>query len=264
MKTMLKHISTSLVIALTTLTVTGCSNASTTQTQDTQTVVDNTVNNNQEVVNNLQTHLSNSGVTAKVISAIPTQVEGLYWVQAEDMPPFYTDTSGKHIIQGQIIDITGKQPVDISAQFTEQLAKKELANIAKEDMVIFPATTEETKAVIYAFTDPTCPFCQKLHKEIEQTNAKGIEVRYLAWPRNQKALPIMQNIWCSADKKQALTDAKEGKAVQAPTCDSSIIKEQIALGLSLGIQGTPAIFTEDGKQIGGYLSPTDIAKKVIN
>lgn len=261
MKKRIKHIpATLLVLAITSFGMVACSNAST-DTTNKQNII---TNSNQDVVSNLQTHLSDSGIETNVTSAIPTQVEGLYWVTAEDMPPFYTDKTGKHIIQGQIIAIDGAQPIDISAEFTQQLAKDKLAKLAKEDMIIYPATTD-TKAVVYVFTDPTCPYCKKLHKEVEQTNALGIEVRYLAWPRNQQALPIMQNIWCSTNRQQALTDAKQDKTIQAQACESSAaIKEQIALGLSLGVHGTPALFTEDGRQIGGYLSPTDIAKAAIS
>jgi protein-disulfide isomerase len=37
------------------------------------------------------------------------------------------------------------------------------------------------------------------------------------------------------------------------------IKAQYELGQELGVRGTPAVFLEDGTQVGGYLSPTDLA-----
>ncbi|HQV23322.1 MAG TPA: thioredoxin fold domain-containing protein [Agitococcus sp.] len=37
------------------------------------------------------------------------------------------------------------------------------------------------------------------------------------------------------------------------------MKSQYELGQELGVRGTPAVFLEDGNQVGGYLSPKDLA-----
>lgn len=217
--------------------------------------------NDVAVVNALQANLDASGIEETITSAVPTDMEGIYWVSAEGLPSFFTDKAGKHIIQGQIVAVGGETPVDISADLVASTAVEALERVDKKDMVIFPATGS-TKSVVYAFTDADCGYCRKLHEEMADINARGIEVRYLAWPRSPESIPKMEAIWCSQDRKAAMNQAKMGAEVQAPSC-ANPVQEQMALGASLGVRGTPAIFTESGHQVGGYL-PADQLEQAIN
>nr|WP_227674710.1 DsbC family protein [Psychrobacter jeotgali] len=219
-----------------------------------------TADSDQAVVQALQANLSASGIEENIVSAVPTEMEDIYWVTAEGLPSFFTDKSGKHIIQGQIVAIGSDEPVDISAQLVARKAKDALKAVDKKDMIIYPAKGE-TKSVIYSFTDADCPYCTQLHKEMDEINALGIEVRYLAWPRSEASVPKMQAIWCSEDRSAAMDQAKGGANVQAPSCNDPVI-EQMALGARLGVRGTPAIFTESGQQVGGYLPAEQLAQAV--
>lgn len=212
------------------------------------------------VVQALQANLSASGIEEKIVSAVPTDMEGIYWVTVEGLPSFFTDKSGQHIIQGQIITVGGPEPVDISAALVASTAQEALKAVDKDEMVIYPAKGE-TKAVIYAFTDADCGYCRKLHEEIDDINARGIEVRYLAWPRSQESIPKMEAIWCSQDRHAAMNQAKIGANVQAPNC-ANPVQAHMALGSRLGVRGTPAIFTEAGQQVGGYLPAAQLAQAV--
>ena len=234
--------------------VTSSVNSKTTDTSATMS----TIPSDATVVSALQKNLTNSGIEANILSATPTDMPDIYWVTGENMPAFFTDKTGQHIIQGQIVRIGEEQPIDITAKFQSQAAKQQLANVRKEDMIIFPANGT-TKGVIYAFTDADCGYCRKLHSEMKQINDLGIEVRYLAWPRSQATVPKMEAIWCSKDRNAAMNTAKSGGNVSAASCDNPV-EAQVALGLSLGVRGTPAVFTESGEQIGGYLPADQIAE----
>ena len=212
------------------------------------------------VVKALQANLKISGIEEKILSAVPTDMDDIYWVTAEGLPAFFTDKSGKHIIQGQIIAVGDTAPVDISAALIASSAQKALKAVDKSEMIIYPAKGA-TKAVVYTFTDADCGYCRKLHSEMDDINARGIEVRYLAWPRSQESVPKMEAIWCSEDRNAAMNQAKIGEDIQAPSC-SNPVQEHIALGRSLGVNGTPAIFTEAGKQVGGYLPAAELAQAV--
>lgn len=218
--------------------------------------------NDAAVVKALQTNLKASGIEEVIISAVPTDMDDIYWVTASGLPSFFTDKSGKHIIQGQIIAVGQEAPVDISGALVAKAAQDALKTVDKKDMVIYPAKGA-TKSVVYAFTDADCPYCTKLHEEMDDINARGIEVRYLAWPRSEGSIPKMEAIWCSEDRNAAMDQAKMGANVQAPSCNSPV-KEQIELGMSLGVRGTPAIFTESGQQIGGYLPAAQLAQTAID
>lgn len=214
------------------------------------------------VVKSLQANLKASGIEENILSAVPTDMQDIYWVTASGLPSFFTDKSGKHIIQGQIIAVGAEAPVDISGALVAKTAQEALKAVDKKDMIIYPAKGE-TKSVVYSFTDADCPYCTKLHEEIDDINARGIEVRYLAWPRSEGSIPKMEAIWCSEDRNAAMDQAKMGANVQAPSCNSPV-KSQIELGMALGVRGTPAIFTESGQQIGGYLPAAQLAQTAID
>jgi thiol:disulfide interchange protein DsbC len=71
----------------------------------------------------------------------------------------------------------------------------------------------------------------------------------------------MEAIWCSEDRKAAMDQAKMGANIQAPSCNSPV-QAQIDLGMALGVRGTPAIFTEAGQQVGGYLPAAQLAEAI--
>ena len=261
------NLSRFMMSALLVVVAAGCSNNAADATSNTS-VVNNTktnvsttktsTDNDATVVDALQANLKTSGIEEKIISAVPTDMDGIYWVTAEGLPPFFADKVGKHIIQGQIIAVGQGAPVDISAALVATTAQEALKAVDKKDMVIYPAKGA-TKAIIYAFTDADCGYCRKLHSEIDDINARGVEVRYLAWPRSQESVPKMEAIWCSEDRHAAKKQKKIGTNIQAPSCVNPV-QEHMALGTKLGVRGTPAIFTEAGQQIGGYLPAAQLAE----
>lgn len=231
--------------------------------QTTKKPSDSTQNTQSDatVVSALQTNLKKSGVDLVVKSATATQMQGIYWVMFDDAPPMFTDIKGEYLIQGQIAKIGDKTPIDITSTLQSLLAKELLAKVNPSEMIVYPATSEH-QAAIYVFSDPSCHYCQKLHSEIKDITDKGIEVRYLAWPRSDRLIPLTEAIWCSSNRHDALTRAKQGQNITAPTCDNPV-KKHMALGHQIGVGGTPAIFTESGQQIGGYLPATELARLAI-
>lgn len=267
-------LSHAMMSALLVIVAAGCSNNSADATSNTSAVSSTqatsaassstpiaAADSDSAVVEALQTNLKVSGIEEKIISAVATDMDGIYWVTAEGLPAFFTDKSGKHIIQGQIISVGQGEPVDISGALVARTAQEALKAVDKKDMIIYPAKGE-TKSVVYSFTDADCPYCTKLHEEMDEINALGVEVRYLAWPRSEGSIPKMEAIWCSEDRIAAMNQAKSGANLAGPSC-ASPVQEQIALGARLGVRGTPAIFTESGNQIGGYLPAEQLAQAAI-
>ncbi|RKZ56514.1 MAG: DsbC family protein, partial [Gammaproteobacteria bacterium] len=70
------------------------------------------------------------------------------------------------------------------------------------------------------------------------------------------------DVWCSDDRKQAMTDAKNGLEVNAKHCDSPVA-QQYQLGRQLGVNGTPSLFLADGTMLPGYVPPKKL-KRVLD
>ena len=70
-------------------------------------------------------------------------------------------------------------------------------------------------------------------------------------------------VWCSADRNEALTRAKAGGALDTTkTCGPTPVAQEYAVGQSIGVRGTPAIVTENGSYINGYLPPHDLLEEI--
>ncbi|VEA67547.1 Thiol:disulfide interchange protein DsbC precursor [Serratia plymuthica] len=183
----------------------------------------------------------------------PSPVSGLKTVLT-DNGALYVTEDGKHILQGPLYDVSGKEPVNV----TNQLLTGRLEAL-KDQMIVYKAPKE--KHVITVFTDITCGYCHKLHQQMKEYNDLGITVRYLAFPRqglNSQAEKDMQSIWCTADKAKAFDSAMKGDEVSPATCKTDISKHY-ALGVQFGIQGTPAIILQNGMMIPGYQGPKEMA-----
>jgi thiol:disulfide interchange protein DsbC len=127
-------------------------------------------------------------------------------------------------------------------------------------MIVF-SPQGKPKSTVYVFTDADCGYCRKLHSEMDQILAQGIEVRYLAWPRSPQSMPDMNAVWCSEDRNSAMTQAKNGIKVQAASCENPVMKHR-EIGMQIGVNGTPAIYTPDGKYLGGYIPAPELAKQL--
>ncbi|MGR6860677.1 bifunctional protein-disulfide isomerase/oxidoreductase DsbC [Aliivibrio salmonicida] len=174
---------------------------------------------------------------------------------------FYVSSDGKHFIQGRIFEFDEKGNMKdlLAARFSK------LVDSQSENMIVFPAKNE--KHVITVFTDTTCGYCTKLHKEMKGYNDAGITVRYLAYPRQGYQGTVadkMAQIWCADDKQQAMEDAKSNRAINgskpATAECKNIIKEQYLLGRKMGVNGTPAIVLPNGDLVPGYKPAQELLK----
>jgi thiol:disulfide interchange protein DsbC len=72
-----------------------------------------------------------------------------------------------------------------------------------------------------------------------------------------------EQVWCSANRNEALTKAKLGQDLKTPkSCGDSPVARDYAMGQKFDIKGTPAIVMNDGEMLGGYLSPMQLVQRL--
>lgn len=188
-------------------------------------------------------------------------VTGLYGTSLDGAPGYIT-ADGKYFIVGDMFEVLSKR--NITEQKREAVRKASVARVSVADMIVFaPAKPKHTVTV---FTDVECAYCRKFHSEIEKYNELGIAVRYVAMPREGKgsrAWSTMESVWCSADRRAALTRAKRDQPVsRRADCKAPQIETQWTIAHELGFQGTPSIVLEDGRLVAGYLPPKELADEL--
>ncbi|MHA3116729.1 DsbC family protein [Acinetobacter sp. ANC 4635] len=213
-------------------------------------------NAKQRLINTLQESLKKANINVKIIDIKTTEIPNIYWVNLEGMPSVYATADGKYLIQGDVLRLGGTKLQNVSQALQAAENKKLFAALNPKDLIVYPAQGT-TKHIVYVFTDANCPYCHKLHEHIPELNAKGIEVRYIAWPRGEQFFPTMEAIWCNNDRKSAFNAVVQGQQIPAVQCNSPV-KAQYQLGIKIGVNGTPAIYSQDGLYLGGYLSPEEL------
>lgn len=193
----------------------------------------------------------------------PAAKSGWFQVQVRGGQFLYVDEAVEYILHGQLYQVQDDAAVNLTEQAQQRLQAAKLKTLAADEMVIFPAKNK--RASITVFTDVDCSYCQKLHAEVEQLNALGIEVRYLAYPRQGltgNTYNTMVSIWCADDPQAAMTQAKRQQRIEQKTCKHPIDKH-FALGRVFGVQGTPTIILDSGELLPGYLPAEQLAARVI-
>lgn len=201
----------------------------------------------------------------KVKSITEAPVAGMREVELNSGEVLYSDSKGEYFIIGQLYRYSSDAGfVNLTEEKAKTLRKEQIATIAQEDMVVF-APEGKVKATLNIFTDVDCPYCRKLHDEVPKLNEMGVQVNYLAFPRNGKgagAYHTMVSIWCAdgaEGKREAMTDAKQGKSLEKATCENPVM-QQLVLGQSIGVTGTPAMVLDDGTLIPGYVPAARLGK----
>lgn len=201
-------------------------------------------------------------------SVQPAAVDGLYEV-IFGSTVYYFSADGKHMLGGPLVDVASRRNLSAAALEKverEQLQPKRLAflrELRDADAIVFPAG--QARHRITVFTDIDCGYCRELHRHIDQYNAAGITVRYVAFPRageGSASFKKAENVWCAADRKAAMTTAKAGKDNPDKVCDNPVA-EQMHAGEGLGVSGTPAILLDDGRLLPGYVPPDEL-KRVLD
>lgn len=201
-------------------------------------------------------------IDAMPVSGFPG---GLFQVTLRNYEPVLVTGDGRYVIQGDILEIRNGDLVSVTDQMMAVTRRQELARVKAEDMVVFPATGK-LQRVLYVFTDVDCGYCRKFHAQVPELNRRGVEVRYLAFPRGGMASPVagkLNGVWCSPDRRKAMTEAKRGTQVApaAAVCKAPV-KAQYDLGNQLGVRGTPAVFSDEGLQLGGYVPVEELARSL--
>jgi len=190
-----------------------------------------------------------------------TRISGLYEVLiGPDL--VYASKDGRYIFQGDLIDLREKR--NMSEEIRSGIRSDMLSEISRDDYIEF--SPENPRYTIYVFTDIDCGYCQRLHRDVPELNRRGVAVRYLAFPRNgldSKTYRQMVSVWCAPDRRKAMNEAKQGMRVREKSCKNPVSR-QFALGRDIGVRGTPAIYTESGRPLAGYLPPDRLLQALRN
>lgn len=180
----------------------------------------------------------------------PSSITGIYEV-VMGRNIAYTDDAARFVLFGHLFDMQTQK--DLTADRLAQLNKIEWASLPLANAI--QTIKGNGKRQLAIFSDPDCPYCKSLEASLEKLDNVTIYTFLLPLASlHPQAESKAVAIWCSKNPSNAwrhwMVKAEEPKA--STDCKNPI-KENIALGQLLGINGTPTLIAPDGSMKPGAL-----------
>ncbi|MCW9013190.1 MAG: DsbC family protein [Gammaproteobacteria bacterium] len=200
-------------------------------------------------IKQLRAALVSKTADAANLSIKTTPMPGMYEVIV-GARVLYMSKDARYVFDGDIFDY--QKGVNLTEP-TRGLARKAMVDeLGEENMVVYKPEGE-VKHTLTVFTDIYCPYCVRLHREMDEYMAQGVKVRYIFVPfKGKKSFDTSVSVWCAKDQNKAMDEAKAGDSIESKTCDNPVERHR-ALATVLGIRGTPAMMFDNGKLNPGYV-----------
>lgn len=202
-------------------------------------------------VSSLEKALATRLPSLKIDSVTATPVDGLYQVVVGSQV-VYMDKNAEYMLDGDMVNLRTRENYSENAKSVIRL--NAINQLGEKNMLVY--RPEKVEHVITVITDINCPYCRRLHSEIDQYMKSNVEVRYIFMPlKGPDDKRKTESVWCADDPQKALDMAKAGGKIEERKCDNPL-DEQMATARKLGVRGTPAIILESGEMLPGYI-PAD-------
>jgi len=185
----------------------------------------------------------------------PAVIPGMYEV-VMGRNVAYVDSSGRYFVFGHVWDMQERR--DTTAD--------RLGSIDTADVSSLPVSHALTwvrgsgRNVLNVVADPMCGHCRNLERALEKLDDVTVRL-YLLPILGPESRRIAEAVWCSPTRETAWRDwmlrgAEPTVAQQGCNTEGLAAIEKAAR--SMGIQGTPMLYSGDGRKRAGALSSTEI------
>ena len=170
---------------------------------------------------------------------------------------FYTDAKAEFLVAGSIIDLKTKENVTEARIRQVNMIKWESLPLDRAIKIVRGNGSRK----IALFEDPNCGYCKRLHRDLQ--GATDLTMYVFLYPiLSPDSIEKSKAIWCSADPGQLWLDHMVKEAViSGDTKCATPIDQNLALGQSKRIHGTPTIIFENGDRVPGAIPLADLEKK---
>ena len=194
----------------------------------------------------------------KIDSVKKTPYLGLYEVVVGD-ELFYTDDKANYFFFGHVIDTKTR-----TSMTNERIQEIKAARRVPLDSLPLQSAIKivkgDGKRQVAIFTDPNCPYCKQLEKEL--VNVTNVTIYTLLYPVLNGSMELSKKIWCSGNQIKAWDDfmlkdvAPTGKDCETP------LEVLLKSGRENKVSGTPTLIFADGSIVGGMISAAVIEERL--
>jgi thiol:disulfide interchange protein DsbC len=190
-------------------------------------------------------------------SVSPTPIPGLFEVYANGQI-VYTDKQGDYMLAGPMKETRNK--TNLTQQRLEAVQMINFSTLPLDKAILVKRGNGERRIAV--FSDPDCPYCKALEKELGLLD--NVSIYTFLYPLEDihpGATAKAETIWCAKDRAAAWSDYMLHSKLDSKTepCIAPI-QYIVKLGATLGMQGTPALVFSDGKRVEGAIPVAEIEK----
>lgn len=199
------------------------------------------------------------GSRAEVRAVTKTPVPGLFEVNIGGQV-VYTDATGRYVLNGELVDT--KTGTNLTEERMAELNRIKWADLPLERAIKW--TKGNGSRQVAVFSDPNCGYCKRIEQTFQQMD--NITVYTFLFPVLSPDSEVKaKQVWCSADRTKAWRDWMLNKvALTGNGSCKTPVEDNLALGHSLNINGTPAVFFTDGTRIPGAADAATLERKLAS
>ena len=179
-------------------------------------------------------------------------VAGIWEVRYDGVDILYSDATGDHIfVSGALVETRTR--TDLTEQRIEKLLAVAWDRLPLKDGITIRQGTGARKLAV--FVDPNCGYCRRFERDL--ATVKDVTVHVFLIPiLGPDSVAKSRDIWCARDpavawRRYMLEGVQPSKA--AASCNVDAIDRNLAFSRTHRINGTPAVFFEDGTRRPGAI-----------
>ena len=189
-------------------------------------------------------------------------VAGIWEVRYDGVDILYSDATGDHIfVSGALVETRTR--TDLTEQRVEKLLAVSWDRLPLKDGITIRQGTGARKLAV--FVDPNCGYCRRFERDV--ATVKDVTVHVFLIPiLGPDSVAKSRDIWCARDpavawRRYMLEGVQPPKA--AASCNVDALDRNLAFSRTHRINGTPAVFFEDGSRRPGAIPAEQIEASLV-
>ena len=189
-------------------------------------------------------------------------VAGIWEVRYDGIDILYSDATGDHIfVSGALVETRTR--TDLTEQRVEKLLAVAWDRLPLRDGITIRQGTGARKLAV--FVDPNCGYCRRFERDL--ATVKDVTVHVFLIPiLGPDSVAKSRDIWCARDpavawRRYMLEGVQPSKA--AASCNVDALDRNLAFSRTHRINGTPAVFFEDGTRRPGAIPAEQIEASLV-
>lgn len=198
----------------------------------------------------------------KIDEVRPSPIPGLFEVRFGGTEILYSDAKGEFVLQGALIET--KTLTNLTEARLDKLTAVDFADLPFKDAFVIKQGSGARKLAV--FVDPNCGYCKRFERDLAAV--KDVTVYTFLLPiLGPDSTAKSKDIWCAKEQSGKVWRSWMIDGATPPrsmgSCDTAALDRNVEFARKYRINGTPALFFEDGTRRPGAIPGAEVEKLLV-